>query len=171
MAKKYRYFVEGECEKKLLRSFMFLESGGFVDGKVEVFNFANKPITKSFAYSLKPDTTIVIVIDTDISNTDVLESNLKIIENNSNLSLDKVLLVFSIKTLEDEIVYACSPKIKNVNDIFKTKTKEEFKKKFINHRELRVKLESLGFDIKRMWSRAAKPPYDKYVCSGDKIKR
>ena len=171
MPKKYRYFVEGECEKKLLRSFMFLDNGGFIDGKVEVLNFVNKPITKSLAYSLKSDTTIVIVIDTDVDNIDILRNNLKIIAENSNVSADKILLVFSVKTLEDEIVYACASKIKSVNDIFKTKTIEEFKKKFINHHELKNKLESIGFDIQRIWSRKPKKPFDKYVNSGGKIKR
>lgn len=39
MPKKYRYFVEGECERKLLRFFMFLVNGGFIDSKVEVVKF------------------------------------------------------------------------------------------------------------------------------------
>ena len=80
MGKIYRYFVEGECEKKLLKSFMYVDGDSFIEGKVDVLNFINKRITKQFARSIKKDTIVVIVIDRDINNTDILEENIKMIE-------------------------------------------------------------------------------------------
>ena len=71
--KRYHYFVEGECEKKLLKSFMYVDSDSFIEGKVEVFNFVNERISLAKARTIKKNTTVVIVTDTDVKNIDVLE--------------------------------------------------------------------------------------------------
>lgn len=37
-----QYFVEGECEKKLIDAFKIKNQKIFISGKVSVFNFINK---------------------------------------------------------------------------------------------------------------------------------
>ena len=68
MASKYLYFVEGECEKKFLKSFMYRDDYEFEPGKVEVFNFINSKMSKPQARAIRKGTKIVIVFDTDVEN-------------------------------------------------------------------------------------------------------
>ena len=63
MSKRYQYYVEGECEKQLLKSFMYLEEDCFQEGKVEVFNFINEKMSNARARTIKTGTTIVVIVD------------------------------------------------------------------------------------------------------------
>ena len=56
---KWIYYVEGECEQSFLKAFMYSKNNLFKPGKVEVYNFNNKKITKGFAYAVKSDTNFV----------------------------------------------------------------------------------------------------------------
>ena len=105
---KIKYFVEGECEEALLRAFMSETGQSFKLGKINVLNLNNECITKSFALSLSPKTELVIVIDTDVSSTKILENNLTTILKYSSLTKEQIHIVMSVKTLEDEIVFASS---------------------------------------------------------------
>ena len=168
MSKKYRYFVEGECEKKLLKSMMYLEEASFHEGKVDVFNFINEKLSNAFARTISKDTRVVIIIDTDIKRIALLEENISILKRITLLNDDDIILAFSVQTLEEEIVYACS-KLNNINKLFETKSVSEFKKKFISHSNLFAKLKDAGFDINKMWERNPQQPFDKYQNSGSKI--
>lgn len=45
MSKIYQYFVEGECEEKLINALKIRPQEYLTPGKVTVFNFTNKLIT------------------------------------------------------------------------------------------------------------------------------
>lgn len=169
MASSLVYFVEGPCEKALIKSFMFTKRKHFRPGKVEVFNFINERLSKQKARSINERMSVAIVFDTDVAKTDLLDENIKVLKTVSQLDDERIFLVPSIKTFEDEIMYSCI-KLKTIHDLFKTKSISEFKKKFINHSDLVSKLEEVGFDFNLIWSRDAKPPFSKYKNSSKKIK-
>lgn len=157
-----RYFVEGDCEKAILKAHMFLENGGFIEGKIEVFNFVNEKMSKAYARTIKRDSKVIIVHDTDISNDKILKYNLDLLLNVSLVKKGNIVILQSVKNIEDEIVYSCS-NIKNINEVFNTKSVKEFKAALIAHKDLLHKFEKLGFDITKIWSRQASEPFDKYA--------
>ena len=159
--KRYLYFVEGECEKKLLKSFMYLEEESFIEGKVVVFNFINKRLSKPYARTIKKDTKVIIILDTDVLNTDLLSENINILKKVALIREEDIIVVFSNKTLEDEIVYS-SKKLSNINQLFNTSSISEFKNKFLSREDLKNKLDQVEFDIHKIWSRKVNAPFDEY---------
>lgn len=154
MAGLYHYFVEGECEEALLKALMHSSECEYdiCLGKIEVLNVICEKISRSKALTLKKGTTAVFVFDTDVAKTDVLEENIEIV---TSVTYKEVILVQSCKTLEDELVYSCD-NISNINKLLNTEGKEDFKKKFIKHKDLVSRLISAGFRPEKLWSR--KPP-------------
>ena len=67
----------------------------------------------------------------------------------------------SVKTLEDELVYACKD-IQDVNRLLNTTCKEDFKKKLIKHKDIVTKLKSVGFDMNKMWSRTPNEAFSSF---------
>ena len=169
MSGSLHYFVEGECEKIFIKSFMFADGKHFRLGKIEVFNFINERLSKAKARTINKDMIVVIVFDTDVENVDILEENVKLLKTVSMLDDKHIIFVPSIKNFEDELVYSCS-KLKTINDLFKTKSVADFKKKFIGHSDIVPKLCDVGLDFKQIWSRNAKPPFDIYKNDCLKIK-
>lgn len=168
MSSNYRYFVEGECEKKFLKSFMY-EKEIFVPGKIEVINFNNEKISKPFARTIKKDCHVVIVFDTDIDSLVNMEHNISLLKEVSQLEDKNIILVPSIRTFEDELVYSCS-EISDINQLLSTRSLKEFKKKFIAHKDITSKLDVAGFMIEKMWSRNPKGVFGKYKNNVSKIK-
>ena len=161
MATSLIYFVEGPCEKTFIKSFMFIDGSHFKHGKIEVFNFVNERLSKAKARTINKDMTVALVFDTDVENVDLLEENVKILKEVSQLSDDHIVFIPSICNFEDELVYSCS-KLKNINDLLNTRSVAEFKKKFINHDSIVSKLNDEGFDFDLIWSRNPKSPFEKY---------
>lgn len=169
MGSSLHYFVEGECEKAFLRSFMFVDGRHFRQGKIEVFNFINERLTKAKARTLNKDMSVAIIFDTDVENIDVLEDNIKLLRTVSMIDDEHIFLIPSIKNFEDELVYSCS-KIKTIHDLFNTRSVSEFKKKFIAHHEIVSKLDDAGFNFNLIWSRNSKGAFKKYINKSSKIK-
>ena len=85
-------------------------------------------------------------------------------------NIDEIYHVQSIENFEDEIVYASS--ITSINEIFNTKSTNEFKKKFIAHKELVKKLEDIDFSVELIWSRySLNQDIKAFPNSGKKIKK
>ena len=163
MAGLYHYFVEGECEMVLLKALMHSEdtSYGISPGKIEILNVLYQKITPTKAITLRKGTKVVLVFDTDIKKTDLLEENIDVIINNSSVEYKDIIFLLSVKNLEDEIVYACHG-ISNINELFDTNGKEAFKKRFIKHKDIITKLKSVGFQIDKIWSRKPSDPFSNY---------
>ena len=160
MAGLYRYFVEGECEASLLYALMHSEDERYriYPGKIEVLNVLYDRISQTKARTFKKDTRIVFVFDTDVNKTSILEDNIDIVCNYSCIDISNILFIQSCRNFEDEIVHSCSD-ISNIKDLFGTKTIEDFKKKFIKHKDILSKLISVGFDINKIWSISPKEPF------------
>ena len=158
----YHYFVEGECEEKLINSYKLPPYSSFKPGKVEVFNFVLKRISNQRLLSLNKNTIIILVYDADVLKTDILEENLKKLDDFGF----KVYHVQSIKNFEDEIVY--STDLKNINDMYHTQGREEFKSHFIHQDKLPIRLDKENFKIDKFWSRINKnAPFEKYSSTED----
>ena len=168
MAKLIQYYVEGECEAKLIRTFQHVEKCGFKPGKIEILNPATKTISSLRINQLKKNTIVALVYDTDYININVLKNNVESLKKNKNI--DEIYHVQSIQNFEDEIIYSSS--ISSINEIFNTKSIADFKKKFINHRELAKKLEECSFSIDLIWSRhSTNLDIKNFPNNGNKIKK
>lgn len=155
MKKKIVYYVEGDCEKRLLDIYKTNPHNIFVPGKVYVFNFINKIITLDRLSALSRNSTIILVYDTDVANTSNLEANIKILKDHG---FHDIIHIQSIKTFEDELVYATS--IRNINEIFNTESDNEFKSKFlrISKDSIASRLKKLNFNEELIWSRKTSDP-------------
>lgn len=153
----YHYYVEGECEEKLLNTYKISPYFYFQSGKVEVYNFINKRITNQRLMALKEKTIIILVYDIDVKKTEVLEENVKrLIECGF-----EVYHVQSIRNFEDEIVYSTS--LKNINEMYGTNNSTAFKKKFLSQNDLDKRLKKEKFDICLIWSRVNDSnPFNEY---------
>ena len=149
---------------------MFLDGNHFLPGKVEVFNFVNEKLSKAKARTINKSMLVAIVFDTDVENVDTLDSNIALLKKVSELDDNHIILVPSIKNFEDELVYSIRPKLKDINELFNTKSVAEFKRKFIAHSNIVSKLENVGFRFELMWSRNGQYPFDKYKNSSYKLK-
>ncbi len=153
----YHYFVEGECEEKLINSFKLPPYSSFKSGKVEVFNFIQKRISNQRLLSLNKNTIIILVYDIAVEKTDVLEENLRKMADADF----KVYHIQSVKNFEDEIVY--STNLKNITDMYHTEGVNEFKNRFIHQDKLPIRLDKEGFKIEWIWSRVNMvEPFGKY---------
>ena len=170
MSGRFRYFVEGPCEKVFVKAFMFCDGQSFQEGQIEVINFVNERISRAFARTIQRNSKVVIVIDTDVENTEILDSNIDMLQKVSMISKEDIYIVMSIHSFEDEIVYSCL-NVSNIHQLFSTSGISEFKKKFIAHKELNKKLESVGFDMNKIWSRKPTNVFSKYQNNGNKIKK
>lgn len=159
MSKIYHYFVEGDCEKKFIDIFKMPKYGFILPGSTQVFNFINEEISDLRIMQLNPNTHIILVYDTDIENTHMLDKNIRKLNKHG---FQKIYHVQSIKNFEDEIVF--SSNIKNINSLFSTSSKNEFKRTFCkaNNQSLFKKLKSINFNFKAIWSRQDNNAFKKY---------
>lgn len=70
------YFAEGKCEERLLN--VLKENPQKIQsGRVKVFNVIQELIPKSQLVTIQAGTTVVLVFDTDVPNTECLRENIK----------------------------------------------------------------------------------------------
>lgn len=107
---------------------------------------------------LKRGTIVILVYDTDVWKTDVLERNVQILKESG---VSAIYHVQSLQNFEDEIVYATS--LQEINDFFHTSRRGEFKSAFIAHKDIVAKLQKMDFDDQKIWSRVnEKEPFGEY---------
>ena len=163
MSKLFHYFVEGECEKKLINELKVPKADLFLSGKVEVLNVVREKISKQRLMVLTPKTNIILIYDIDVENTEILSYNLEMLKK---YNFKNVYHIQSINNFEDELVYATS--LKKINEMYNTVSVDEFKTKFIHQNDLLSKLKKINYDNSKMWSRVNnKDPFNKYSCKED----
>ena len=170
----YQYYVEGECEKNFLSSFMHAKSSEYIihPGKIEKLNPVTSKISETKARTIKRDTRIVFVFDTDVENTLILEENIKTLKRISFIESKDIIFLMSIKRFEEEIVFSCNSikDVKGLIKFFNSQGLSAFKTDFSHHKNLEDKLKQAGFDIKLMWNREANTPFDKFFNGGKQIR-
>ena len=169
MAELFHYFVEGECEKKLISAFSHTENNEIKTGKVEVFNVLIRKFTTIRMKGIKKGTHVVFIYDSDTTDISTLKYNIEMLKKYAQIDEDHIIHVISVKNFEDEIIR--STDIKNINELLNTKGTAEFKKKFIDHNNIVSVLMKHGFDINKIWVTKPSEPFDKYSNDNtDKIK-
>ena len=148
MSKYFKYFVEGECEEKLINILKTPPINYLFPGKVEVFNVIQNILSNQRILSIKPNSVIVFVYDTDVLDDNILKIN---IDRLKKYGYKNIIHIQSINNFEEELLYSYN--IKSINEIFKTQSNDEFKRNFIGCNNIYKKLSSVGFNINKLWSR------------------
>ena len=163
MSKIYHYYVEGECEQKLINELKKAGVQKLVSGKVEVLNVITEIISDIRLLALNKKTIIILVYDIDKPITEILERNIKKLKK---YGFTNVVHIQSIKNFEDEIIFSTT--IKKINDLFNTQGVSDFKNSFISHKNILNKLNTVNFDHEKIWSRVNySAPFSKYSNSND----
>lgn len=162
----YQYYVEGEDERSLLNT-LKLDLRCIESGKIDKFNVIQSRFTTARMRTLKTETTVVLVYDTDVEmNTKILDENIAFLKRQKGIK--EVICIPQVRNLEDELVRACN--IKNIVDLTKSLTKADYKRDLINCSNLSDRLKKCKFDITKIWAEIPKNNFKKYGNDSEKIK-
>lgn len=146
--KSYTYFVEGECEQKLLNAIK--ASPSLVrPGKVKVFNVIQKKLSISNLISIK-DGYVVFVFDSDIPETNLLKQNIEMVKQVCPTKTVKLIFLVQVKNLEDELERVTD--VDSVTELTGSRSRKDFKRDFLSLKDCRSVLEKHCFDIRKMWN-------------------
>ena len=162
----YRYFVEGESEQILINA-LKTDLGLIVPGKVDILNVIQKKINKNWLRTMKPNTTVILVYDTDVEDVELLKKNIETLKKCA--AVKDVWCIPQVKNFEDELVSACN--IRNVMDLTGTRTLHDHKRAFVNNSNQSQMLERNGFDIEKLWSKVPDNAFAQFGNDSEKIKK
>lgn len=143
----YHYFVEGDDDKKLLDT-LKLPLECIKSGKVDILNVIQEKITPARVRTLKTNTIVVLVYDTDVNNSAILKSNIDFLKRQPNIK--RVLCIPQVDNLEDELKRACN--IRSASILLGSTGTTNFKRDFKNCTNLDTKLRQHNFDVTRLWN-------------------
>ena len=143
----YHYFVEGEDDAKVI-NILKTDLRLIIPGKVQVFNVMQEKITNPRLMSLKADTIVILVFDTDVGETDTLLENIKTLKKAQNVK--DVFCITQVKNLEDELIRSCD--IKQIKDLTGSKSNGDFKRDMLKDNTFDQKLQRHDFDFDIFWS-------------------
>lgn len=152
--KHFQYFVEGDDEKKLLNT-LKNELGVIQTGKVQKLNVVEQKISMNILRTLKRDTIVILVFDTDTKNIDILNYNIKTL--NECRIVSKVIIIPQVKNLEDELIRSCD--INNIKELLNSRSKKDFKSDLIRITNLDTKLKEHKFNINLFWNQQPSSPF------------
>lgn len=165
--KRILYLVEGQCEEKLINA---LKNEPYLikPGKVKCFNPMGRKLTPNDFITIQPGSLIALVFDTDTTNgIDILESNIKMIKKYGGKC--EIALILQVKNIEDELVK--STDISQIEELTKSKSKDNFKTDFCALKNCRRLLEKHHFNINKIWTQNPGGGFKKYHQESFKIKR
>ena len=141
------YFAEGKCEERLLNA-LKENPQKIQSGRVKVFNVIQELIPKSQLVTIQAGTTVVLVFDTDVPNTECLRENIKRLST----LCTKLKLVFlpQVLNFEDELVRSCE--IKNVTELTHSRSNKDFKRDFCALKNVRALLDRANLNMGRIWT-------------------
>ena len=161
-----QYFVEGDTEKAFIEQ---IRNKYVLSGKIDVLNILQNDIKNSRLISIKPNTTIILIFDTDVQKKELLNrlaQNIKILKASKHIK--EVVVISQVLNFEDELVYATN--IKSIEKFIPNCTKKEFKSKFIKlGSNMVAMLEKQDFDADKLWSRSVNEDNIFYIINKDKI--
>lgn len=162
MIKEYYYFVEGECEKKLVETLK--QCRLIIPGKVKVFNVVQELIGTTLLRTISSNAIIILLFDTDTLKVNALKQNIQYLREN-DLS---VICVTQVKNLEDELLRCTTAK--TLKNLLNCRSNSNFKQAFIAEKNLFNKLEHHQFDIEKIWSTEPPEQYQKQgICNQGKM--
>ena len=159
------YFAEGKCEERLLNA-LKENPQKIQSGRVKVFNVIQKLLPKSQLVTIQTGTTVVLVFDTDVPNTEFLHENIRRLK----MLCSKVRLVFlpQVLNLEDELV-RCS-EIKSVVELTHSKSNKDFKRDFCSMTNIRSVLDRVNLNVNSLWTENVPSPFGFVESNSDDIK-
>ena len=159
------YFAEGKCEERLLNA-LKENPQKIQPGRVKVFNAVQNLLTKSQLVTIQSGTTVVLVFDTDVQNTEFLCENIRRLKT----LCSKVRLVFlpQVLNLEDELV-RCS-EIKSVIELTHSKSNKDFKRDFCSMTNVRSVLDRVNLNVSTLWTENVPSPFSFVESNSDDIK-
>lgn len=164
--KNYIYYVEGQCEEKLLKT-LKTDMQLIHPGKILKYNVMQEKLKKAQLRTLKKGTAAVLVFDTDTNNINILKENISILKNASAIS--KIICVTQVENLEDEIVRSCD--VNNAQELTNSKSVSSFKSDFIKASNLKGTLEKHKFCFETLWSKTSKKnEYSEIVNGADEVR-
>lgn len=98
--------------------------------------------------SLKPDTIVILIFDTDNGESATLLENIKFLKQNTNVK--DVLCITQVKNLEDELIRSCD--IKQIKELTGSKSNKDYKRDLIKDNTFDQKLKKHKFDFGLFWS-------------------
>ena len=138
------FYVEGENEEHFLRH---ASSGG----RIKRFNFWQQDV-KKIIRRLNQNYCVTIIFDTDAIGDNELRRFFSNIQKLDSIC-HRVTLLQQSKNFEDELIYSCQRKKKDLFDRFNAKSHKEFKRNFNGTTNVMSVLDQLGFDRELMWSK------------------
>lgn len=164
--KNYIYYVEGQCEEKLVKT-LKTDMRLILPGKIIKRNVVQERLRRAQLTTLKRGTTAVLVFDTDTDNTDILMENIDIL--NQEKAITKVICITQVENLEDEIVRSCD--VKNANELTNSRSISSFKSDFIRASNLKGTLEKHKFCFEKLWCESSnRNQYSGIVNGADEIR-
>lgn len=141
------YFAEGKCEERLLNALKETPSK-IQPGRVKVFNVIHSLLPKSQLVTIQAGTTVVLVFDTDVPNTEYLKENIKRLSS----LCQKVKLVYlpQVLNFEDELV-RCSD-LKSAAELTKSRSNKDFKRDFCSMTNVRLALDRVNLKAEKLWT-------------------
>ena len=163
---RVRYFVEGECEKKLIDELK--RAGLLPPGKSTVFNVLTQRISFSRLMEIERGSFVIFVFDTDVENDlAILRGNIQILE--SQVPGVRIIKMIQVRNLEDELKRATN--IKQITDITGSKSIGDFKSDFLRLKSCVTILNRHGFDISKMWCTKPEGEFASFSQDFSKIRR
>ena len=154
---RIQYYVEGNCEKKLVRT--LIDHQLITPGKTDVLNPIQEVLKQTHLRTIAPKTNVVLIFDTDVPKTEILKQNIDFLNSQSNIS--KVIMIPQCKNLEDELIR--STDIKHIRDLLNCAHDSDFKTAFIEEKRLYEKLLLHHFDLGKLWSSIPKEPFSDFI--------
>ena len=145
-SERIRYFVEGECEKKLIEDLK--RASLLPSGKVTVLNVLTKLFSNSRLMDINTGSVVILVFDTDG------EQDISILNKNIGLLKKHVLNIrifnlISVRNLEDEFIR--STQVKKIEELTGSRSSTDFKPSFLHLKDSIPVLQKHGFDFNKMW--------------------
>ena len=162
---RYHYYVEGNCEKKLIDEFK-KQQLPIISGKIDVFNAVQEEFTNTRLRMLPENTVVILVFDTDTGIVEILNRNLEILKKHPRVK--ETWCVMQVQNLEDELKR--STDIREIKELLGSKSNSEYKHDFIIEKNLYKKLMSREFDYEKIWVTKPGKEYDGVSNDGIKIK-
>lgn len=164
-SKFVQYYVEGDDEKKLV-DVLKTDLRLIKSGKVQKLNVVEQKVTDVRLRTLKRDTMVILVFDTDTGNVDILKKNIKTFE--ACLSVSEVVLIPQVANLEDELIRSCN--IRRIEELLNSRSKGDFKRDLISVTNLGKKLLEHQLDMNLFWNRRPTSPYQDIENQAAKVK-
>ena len=161
------YYVEGSCEQQLIAA-LKEKPARLIPGKVRVFNVIQNLIPKSQMISIQTGTTVVLVFDTDVSQTATLRKNLELL--NRYCGRLQIVYLPQVLKIEDELTRCTN--VKSVVELTRSNSVRNFKTDFcrLKVRDCRAMLERHRLDVGRLWMTAPPKSFDFIENNGEQVK-